>query len=152
GTQLAFTAAGADGARHIYLQNVESGSVTRFADGASPAWSPFGDALAYVDGTRLVSRPVDGGAPTVLYDDPVWPVTGRPAWSPDAARVAFTTQATQSGCHAQLDWVAVAAPRVAESQRCIGAHGSDVDWGVRAKWGQINLLSGRERTIGGNGR
>ena len=89
GQTLAFIAAGADGARSVWIQPLDA-LEARPLEGTRgayfPFWSPDGEALGFFAGGRLKRIPSSGGAATVLASVSN-PKGG--AWSPDG-RIVFT--------------------------------------------------------------
>jgi TolB protein len=53
----------------------------------TPAWSPDGRQIAYVQGDVLYLVPAQGGQPRAIVTD--IPGIGSPTWSPDSRRIAF---------------------------------------------------------------
>jgi tricorn protease len=72
-----------------YTEN-ESGMRTE-----SPAWSPDGKLIAYIDDktgeTEIYTVPQMGGTPSQLTNTPGGPSITRLTWSPDSKRIAFVT-------------------------------------------------------------
>ena len=97
--QPAYVVVGADG-RAIYLAATEPGAdperLPTGADAHSPAWSPDGSSIAYIEsgsGTgELYTFDVQTGRPTRRTDTALIDEAG-PAWSPDSRRIAFSRTA-----------------------------------------------------------
>lgn len=93
-----------------------------FAGAESPAWSPDGSRLAYVDhGVVSLARPDGSGVRRLARGGP-------PAWSPDGTRVAFLNPGCGRAAGIWTADVAVGrARRVAATERCmIGLRGGRV--------------------------
>jgi dipeptidyl aminopeptidase/acylaminoacyl peptidase len=81
----------------LFLLDLESGTERQLTDGdahySSPAFSPSGDAIAFLStqsgAPQIFVLPTAGGEAQQLTSLPTG-VGGGPAWSPDAARIAFT--------------------------------------------------------------
>ena len=98
----------------LYVLDVKTRAVTKLAQSSfqlQPGWSPDGKSIAYQSGGDVYAAGLDGsrrrvgkgGAPAygpsvalvasgkLVVDGVVWAerVIGRPAWSPDGARIAF---------------------------------------------------------------
>lgn len=93
--------------RAINVVDTETGEKARIADGHSPAWSPSGDWIAYLDdadGSRtrcMAVRPDGTGAKTLfdwrtplfqrfLFGQPRRWFIGAPVWSPDSTQMLLT--------------------------------------------------------------
>lgn len=161
GRLLAFSAKDAQGDRRVFVKNLETEQITQVTTGgaqqAAPAFSPDGATLAYVNTPlapgggfgfpELAVRPLGGGAPDILWSNQVEPgrfVKGRPAFSPDGARVAFsTTRAGDAqGCAGDL---MIVNTEGAANPRSIGCQSTTevgaVDWGLRTAKGTTRLVS-----------
>lgn len=84
GRRLAYVTLARDGARQIWIADVETGEHRRLADGWDPVWSPDGQMLAFVserDGnTDLFLVRADGSGQTRLTTHPG--TDTRPLWMP----------------------------------------------------------------------
>jgi dipeptidyl aminopeptidase/acylaminoacyl peptidase len=106
GGQIVFTVRTVDTEKnrylsHLWLADVENGSVSQFTygegDDGSPQWSPDGKRIAFIrtrdKRTQIWVMPSNGGEAhqlTRMEDgDP-----GTPVWSPDGRRIAFTFRPT----------------------------------------------------------
>jgi Tol biopolymer transport system component len=68
------------------------------SEGSWVAWSPNGSLIAFAEGGRITLMNPDGSAPRVLIDmGDKTDIGGRPAWSPDGRRIAFSTDSVAGG-------------------------------------------------------
>jgi len=98
-TQLWLTAMDGRGGPHALTQDDRSAG--------SPAWSPTGDRLAYVQvfpgsaRSRIWVLPLTGGAPYPVTPD--LPAISSPRWSPDGSRLLCTAAITYDDVRAALE-------------------------------------------------
>ena len=98
GTEIAFYSLRDDGNQEIYVMDADGSNQTRLtydsASDISPRWSPDGNQIAFVSGSRLNGNwdwdiyvmNADGSGRTRLTDG----ILGSdPTWSPDGKRIAF---------------------------------------------------------------
>ncbi|MGD0498877.1 MAG: alpha/beta fold hydrolase [Bryobacteraceae bacterium] len=77
-------------AQAVWLAALDGAAPRKIGDGASPAVSPRDGRIAYTLGGQLWLAPSNGSAPASLaFQDRGQAV--QPVWSPDGARVAFTS-------------------------------------------------------------
>jgi WD40-like Beta Propeller Repeat len=121
GTQIAFMSGGGDNSNSVWLMNADGTDAHRIVDNESNrrighvdglSWSPAGDRLALGLGGSIYTFVSDGSGFTEIVGchpaDPCFgpESTGSPYWSPDGARIAYTTgcalgtrAADRTGCH-----------------------------------------------------
>jgi Tol biopolymer transport system component len=78
----------------IVVLDTVDGTITHLADaGSTPAWSPDGTTIAFVDEYKLYIVPAAGGLRQRLGTQKVAQFAA-PAWSPDSQRVAYVSLAS----------------------------------------------------------
>src|SRR5688572_13725546 len=73
----------------VWFVKLDGSAPRRVGDGDRPAVSPIGDALAYNRRGKIWLASLNGSAPSAQAFQ-ARGVCGRPVWSPDGARIAFT--------------------------------------------------------------
>ena len=86
----------------IWMTDIENSNNRQFLfpRGTSPAFSPDGARIAYVNGPRVMIGDANGGAPLVaaqMSADETVDVIRRLAWSPDGQRIAFPYDSPGNG-------------------------------------------------------
>jgi WD40 repeat protein len=121
GTRIAFMSGAGDNSNSVWLMNADGTDAHRIVDNESNrqighvdglSWSPAGDRLALGLGGSIYTFASDGsGLTEIVGCHPVDPCSGpmsagSPYWSPDGARIAYTTgcdagtrAADRTGCH-----------------------------------------------------
>jgi Tol biopolymer transport system component len=140
----------------VYLLGPGQGAsrpLTAGVDGVSvsgPAWSPDGERIAHVrdtdSETAIVVAEVDGGGEQVLRREP-YDIEGdrnhlwQPAWSPDAARIAYTLSRLDRRSHfrTSLHTMNTAGGDV----RLLAREASDAAWSPDGR--RIAFVSVRDR-------
>ena len=75
-------------AEEIWLVAIKGSAPRKLGEGNSPAVSPKGDRVAWIRGASVWSAPVDG---TPAQAFAARGILSHPVWSPDGARLAFTS-------------------------------------------------------------
>jgi Tol biopolymer transport system component len=103
---------------HIYIVEPATGAETDLGSGVSPAWSPDGTRLAFLDfGVTVMNA--DGSGRRQLHTGGL---DRRPVWSPDGTRLAFGSGS--SGVNGSLIVVDVASG----DARVVVPTGVQLDW------------------------
>jgi dipeptidyl aminopeptidase/acylaminoacyl peptidase len=74
----------------VWVQAIAGGEPRRLGEGHSPAVSPKGDGIAFINKTQVLWAPLDGSAKA----EAILKLRGQPSalrWSPDGARLAFVS-------------------------------------------------------------
>ncbi len=91
GTRLLFTRRDARGFSEVHVLGAGDVDSTALNGGASPAWSPDGEQIAYTSRTEgnleVYVMGADGSNPQPITDNPARDYA--PSWSPDGSRLAF---------------------------------------------------------------
>lgn len=100
GTELVFARSTPQQMRELYVSNADGTGTTRVtvdqsSDKQSPSWSPDGNRIVFVRGTRVATIGVDGSGLVEMGPADA----NRPSFSPDGSRILYYAYSSETGAN-----------------------------------------------------